>query len=110
MKAHFFAAAALFALGTNAALAHVTLETQEAAVGSTYKAVLPVPHGCAGKASTAVVQACGEATERWIEIPAEGQDADALENPAPGIKLPTRNDLLMARPTPGASPTPAMKA
>ncbi|WP_296736091.1 YcnI family protein [Mesorhizobium sp.] len=168
MKTYFFAMTALFALGTNAALAHITLETQEAAVGSTYKAVLRVPHGCAGKATTAVrvqipegvisvkpmpkpgwtlqtkkgkyeksyqlygetltsgvkevdwsggnlpdefydefvfraslaadlpvgqmlrfpvVQECDDAAERWIEIPAEGQDSDALENPAPGIKL-----------------------
>lgn len=30
------------------AFAHVTLETQEAPVGATYKAVLRVPHGCEG--------------------------------------------------------------
>ena len=41
-------------LGTGAAFAHITLETQEAAVGSTYKAVLRVPHGCDGKATIAV--------------------------------------------------------
>ncbi|PBC02157.1 YcnI family protein [Mesorhizobium sp. WSM3860] len=169
MKKHFcLAVGTLFALGTNAALAHITLETQEAAVGSTYKAVLRVPHGCEGKATTAVrvqipegvisvkpmpkpgwtlqtkkgryeksyqlygetlttgvkevdwsggnlpdefydefifraslaadlpagrmlyfpvVQECGDAANRWIEIPAAGQDEDALENPAPGIKL-----------------------
>jgi len=34
-----------------------------------------------------VVQECGDATDRWIEIPAAGQDEDALETPAPGIKL-----------------------
>jgi uncharacterized protein YcnI len=34
-----------------------------------------------------VVQECGDAADRWIEIPAAGQDEDALENPAPGIKL-----------------------
>ena len=168
MKTYLLAAGALLALGTNAALAHITLETQEAAVGSTYKAVLRVPHGCEGKATTAVrvqipegvisvkpmpkpgwtlqtkkgkyeksyqlygetlttgvkevdwsggnlpdefydefvfraslaadlpagqmlyfpvVQECGDAAARWIEIPAAGQDEDALETPAPGIKL-----------------------
>jgi len=46
-------AAALLATGATAS-AHVTLETGEAAVGSTYKAVLRVPHGCEGKATTAV--------------------------------------------------------
>lgn len=168
MRKFIFASGAIFALGTTAALAHITLETQEAAVGSTYKAVLRVPHGCGGKATTAVrvqipegviavkpmpkpgwtlqikkgkyeksyqlygetltsgvkevdwsggnlpdefydefvfraslaadlqagqtlnfpvVQECGDAAERWIEIPAAGQDSDALENPAPSIKL-----------------------
>lgn len=167
-KTYLLAAGVLCALGTNAAHAHITLETQEAAVGSTYKAVLRVPHGCEGKATTAVrvqipegviavkpmpkpgwtlqtkkgkyeksyqlygetlttgvkevdwsggnlpdefydefvfraslvadlpvgqmlyfpvVQECGDATDRWIEIPAAGQDEDALETPAPGIKL-----------------------
>ncbi|UCI08966.1 YcnI family protein [Mesorhizobium sp. B1-1-8] len=168
MNKFILAAGALLVLGPTQAFAHITLETQEAAVGSIYKAVLRVPHGCAGKATTAVrvqipegvisvkpmpkpgwtlqtkqgrydksyqlygetlttgikevdwsggnlpdefydefvfraslaaelpagqmlyfpvVQECGDAAERWIEIPAAGQDADALENPAPGIKL-----------------------
>ena len=35
-----------------------------------------------------VVQECPDgATERWIELPAEGQSIDDLEYPAPGIKL-----------------------
>lgn len=33
------------------------------------------------------VQECESAAERWIEIPAEGQDSDDLEFPAPGIRL-----------------------
>lgn len=155
--------------GMGAAFAHVSLETQEAVVDSTYKAVFRVPHGCDGKATTAVrikipegvidvkpmpkagwkletvkgkyakayslwgetvsdgvtevnwnggnlpdefydefvlrarltgdlpagetlhfpvVQECeGGGTARWIEIPATGQDEDALEHPAPGLKL-----------------------
>lgn len=36
------------------ASAHVTLERNEAPVGSTYKAVLRVPHGCDGKPTNAV--------------------------------------------------------
>ncbi|TIT47903.1 MAG: DUF1775 domain-containing protein [Mesorhizobium sp.] len=153
MIRYLLAAGAFLVLGTNAAFPHITLETQEAAVGSTYKAVLRVPHGCDGKATTAVrvqipegviagkyeksyqlygqavtdgvkeidwsggnlpdefydefvfratltadlpagqklyfpvVQECGDAAARWIEVPAAGQDEDALENPAPGIKL-----------------------
>ena len=36
------------------ASAHVTLERQEAPVGSSYKAVLRVPHGCGGSPTTAI--------------------------------------------------------
>jgi uncharacterized protein YcnI len=34
-----------------------------------------------------VVQECADGAERWIEIPAAGQDPDSLEYPAPGLKL-----------------------
>lgn len=37
-----------------AALAHITLEKREAPVGSFYKAVLSVPHGCEGTATVKV--------------------------------------------------------
>ena len=47
------AGATLFAIAGHA-LAHVTLEVGEAKAGSTYKAVLRVPHGCDGKATIAV--------------------------------------------------------
>jgi uncharacterized protein YcnI len=36
------------------AFAHVTLETSQAPVGAGYKAVLRVPHGCEGTATTAI--------------------------------------------------------
>jgi uncharacterized protein YcnI len=36
------------------AFAHVTLEARQAAVGSAYKAVLRVPHGCDGSPTTAL--------------------------------------------------------
>ncbi|MDW6022308.1 YcnI family protein [Mesorhizobium sp. BAC0120] len=156
------------AFSASTALAHITLEKDEAKVGSTYKAVLRVPHGCDGKATTAVrvqipegviatkpmpkpgwkletvkgkyaksydlygtpvsdgvkeiawsggelpddfydefvframlteglpagetlyfpvVQECGDVVDRWIEIPAKGQDPETLEHPAPGVKL-----------------------
>lgn len=44
------ACAALFF--TPIAFAHVTLETPQAAIGTSYKAVLRVPHGCQGAATT----------------------------------------------------------
>ena len=40
--------AAAFACLSTSAFAHITLETEQAAVKSTYKAVLRVPHGCEG--------------------------------------------------------------
>jgi uncharacterized protein YcnI len=39
-------AAGSLCLNATMALAHSTLETQQAAVGSTYKGVMRVPHGC----------------------------------------------------------------
>jgi uncharacterized protein YcnI len=46
--------AAILVVGSTAALAHVTLEGKEAPLGSTYKAVLRVPHGCEGKPTNTV--------------------------------------------------------
>jgi len=44
----FSAAVAAVLLFTTAVHAHVTLENQQAAAGSTYKAVLRIGHGCEG--------------------------------------------------------------
>lgn len=33
------------------------------------------------------VQDCANGAERWIEIPAEGQDPHEMEGPAPGVKI-----------------------
>jgi uncharacterized protein YcnI len=45
------ASAALLIAFSTPAFAHVTLEKQEAAVGSTYRAVVRVPHGCGSEAT-----------------------------------------------------------
>ena len=47
-------AATLFLALAAPAFAHVSLEVGKAAVGSTYKAVLRVPHGCDGNATTSI--------------------------------------------------------
>ena len=73
----FIIATAFAISGTSAAFAHVTLENREAKVGSTYKAVFRVPHGCDGKA-TKVVR---------VQIP-EGVIA-VKPMPKPGWKLET---------------------
>jgi uncharacterized protein YcnI len=56
-------------------LAHVTLESRQAPIGASYKAVLRVPHGCEGSATTAV----------RVRIP-EGY-IDVKPMPKPGWKL-----------------------
>ena len=48
------AATVLTTLLAQPAFAHVTLEVAEAAAGTTYKAVLRIPHGCAGEATTSI--------------------------------------------------------
>src|SRR5215468_9424546 len=48
------AALSTAALAATPALAHVELETDKAPAGSSYKAVLMVPHGCAGSPTIAV--------------------------------------------------------
>jgi periplasmic copper chaperone A len=42
------------ALTASSASAHITLQNREAAVGSFYKAVFVVPHGCSGSATTKI--------------------------------------------------------
>jgi uncharacterized protein YcnI len=48
------AAAVLASLLVAPAFAHITLQTQQAPVGSYYKAVFRVPHGCAGSPTTSI--------------------------------------------------------
>jgi len=57
------------------AFAHITLETQQAPVGGSYKAVFRVPHGCNGSATVAV----------RVRIPAGFIDVRPM--PKPGWKL-----------------------
>lgn len=160
-------AAAALTLTAPSAVAHVTLETEQAAAKSTYKAVLRVGHGCDGQSTLKlrvrvpegvvavepmpkpgwtletvkgayarsydlhgapvgegvkeiswtgsledghydefvfqarlteifqpgatvyfpVVQECSNGAERWIQVPAAGQDAHSLKSPAPGVKI-----------------------
>lgn len=47
-------ALAALMIGTGTAFAHVSLQVKEAPVGTTYKAVFQVPHGCEGKPTTVV--------------------------------------------------------
>jgi uncharacterized protein YcnI len=66
---------ALGVLASSAAFAHVTFENQQATIGSTYKAVLRVPHGCEGKATNVV----------RVQVPKGFTGVKAM--PKPGWKL-----------------------
>ncbi|MET1027087.1 MAG: YcnI family protein [Dongiaceae bacterium] len=70
-----FAATAFLLAAPTLAFAHITLETPEAAAGGYYKAVLRVPHGCAGSPTTAI----------RVQIPDGVQGAKPM--PKPGWKL-----------------------
>jgi uncharacterized protein YcnI len=66
-------------LASNTVQAHVTLETTEAPVGSTYKAVLRVGHGCEGGSATIAIR---------VQIP-DGVIA-VKPMPKPGWELTTK--------------------
>jgi uncharacterized protein YcnI len=71
--------AAVLALGASQALAHVTLETQAASVGSTYKAVARVPHGCKGAATTKVRVQIPEGVIAVKPMPKAGWSLDTVK-------------------------------
>jgi uncharacterized protein YcnI len=54
MNKLFLSSAFALLVSAGGASAHVTLETGQATAGSTYKAVLRVPHGCDGSATTRI--------------------------------------------------------
>jgi uncharacterized protein YcnI len=76
-KVVFVTGAAIAALAASSASAHITLENRQAAVGTSYKAVFAVPHGCAGSATVKI----------RVQIP-EGVIA-AKPMPKPGWNLET---------------------
>ena len=50
-----------------------------------------------------MVQECEKGVHRWIEIPAEGQHADELPEPAPALLLTNSRQPGAASPAPGPS-------
>jgi uncharacterized protein YcnI len=60
------------------AAAHVSLEVPGATIGSTYKAVLRVPHGCDGKATTAVKVRIPEGFINVKPMPKAGWDLQTV--------------------------------
>jgi periplasmic copper chaperone A len=54
----------------------------------TFELSLTVPEDAAGATIYfPTIQTCESGETAWIEIPAEGQDAEELESPAPGVEV-----------------------
>lgn len=75
------ASAALVVLAAAPAFAHVTFEVQEAAVGSTYKAVLRIPHGCGTEATNIVRVQIPEGFYNVKPMPKAGWTLETVTGP-----------------------------
>jgi len=75
------ASAAALMLSAAPAFAHATFEKGEAAVGSTYKAVLRVPHGCDGNATTSVKVQIPEGFFSVKPMPKAGWELTTVKGP-----------------------------
>ncbi|KWV57299.1 hypothetical protein AS156_38945 [Bradyrhizobium macuxiense] len=71
-------AGAIAALAISPAAAHVTLEGKQAAVGSYYKAVFAVPHGCAGSATVKLRVQIPEGVIGVKPMPKPGWNVEAI--------------------------------
>ena len=67
------------ALAASPASAHVTLENRQASVGSYYKAVFAVPHGCAGSATVKVRVQVPEGVIAVKPMPKPGWSVEAIK-------------------------------
>jgi uncharacterized protein YcnI len=70
---------ALAALAASPAAAHITLETKQATVGASYKAVFAVPHGCAGSATVKIRVQIPEGVIAVKPMPKAGWSVDVVE-------------------------------
>lgn len=66
-------------LAVSPAAAHVSLETKQAAVGSYYKAVFAVPHGCAGSPTVKIRVQIPEGVIAVKPMPKAGWSVDVIE-------------------------------
>ncbi|WP_027550655.1 YcnI family protein [Bradyrhizobium sp. Cp5.3] len=67
------------ALVASPAAAHVTLETKQATVGASYKAVFAVPHGCAGSPTVKIRVQIPEGVIAVKPMPKAGWNVDVVE-------------------------------
>jgi periplasmic copper chaperone A len=74
-----FCLVALLALVTSPASAHVSLETKQAAIGASYKAVFAVPHGCAGSPTVKIRVQIPEGVIGVKPMPKAGWSVDVVD-------------------------------
>ncbi|MCP3466087.1 MULTISPECIES: YcnI family protein [unclassified Bradyrhizobium] len=67
------------ALAVSPAAAHVSLETKQATVGASYKAVFTVPHGCAGSPTVKIRVQIPEGVIAVKPMPKSGWSVDVVE-------------------------------
>jgi uncharacterized protein YcnI len=73
------AVTAIVAFATSSASAHITLENREATIGSSYKAVFVVPHGCAGSATLKIRVQIPEGVIGVKPMPKPGWSVEAIK-------------------------------
>ena len=66
-------------LAASSASAHVTLENRQATIGSGYKAVFAVPHGCAGSATTKIRVQIPEGVIAVKPMPKAGWNVEVIK-------------------------------
>jgi periplasmic copper chaperone A len=80
LKAHHWCfAIAAAALALSSASAHVTLENRQATIGSSYKAVFEVPHGCAGSATIKIRVQIPEGVIAAKPMPKAGWNVEVIK-------------------------------
>lgn len=76
--------AVAFFAAISPAFAHVTLEVKEAKIGSTYKAVVRVPHGCGSEATNVVRVQIPEGFYNVKPMPHAGWTLETVTGPYEG--------------------------
>jgi uncharacterized protein YcnI len=71
-------AVAAIVLAASPACAHVGLETKQATIGSSYKAVFTVPHGCAGSPTVKIRVQIPEGVIAAKPMPKAGWNVEAI--------------------------------
>ena len=74
-----FSAIAAVAFAASSANAHVTLENRQAAIGSFYKAVFAVPHGCVGSPTVKIRVQIPEGVIAVKPMPKAGWSVEAIK-------------------------------